>query len=289
MSLTEPLSKKTTLSFEIFPPKPTDDDSVIYSTLDGLKGLHPDFISVTCGAGGLRTGEQMRNLTLSTAATVKNAYGIESVAHLRGIDLTKESALTALDEFEKHGIRNILALRGDIAEGQTPGKDFPHASDLIKFICENGNFNVLAACYPEKHSECESAVQDIRNLVKKVEAGANGLITQLFLDNSDFYRFREMCAVAGIDVPIQAGIMPVTNKKSIERMVKMCGIKLPQKFMRIMDRYEYDPVALSDAGIAYAVDQIVDLLASGVDGIHLYIMNKPYVARKICEAIQNLI
>jgi len=277
--------RKAGLSFEIFPPKPTDDDSVIYSTLDGLRGLHPDFISVTCGALGKKNSEK----TIATAATIKHAYGIESVAHLRGIDLTKEAAKEVLDELKKHDIRNILALRGDIVPDTKIEGEFPHASDLIKFIRENGDFNVYGACYPEKHLECESAVQDIRNLVKKVDAGASGLITQLFLDNSDFYRFREMCALAGINVPIQAGIMPVTNKKSIERMVKMCGIKLPQKFMRIMDKYENDPVALSDAGIAYAVDQIVDLLASDVDGIHLYIMNKPYVARKICEAIKNLI
>lgn len=289
MKTSELFKDKTVLSFEIFPPKPTDGEDIIYSTLDGLKGLKPDYISVTCGAGGQKTSEQMRRTTISTAATVKHAYGIESVAHMRGVDLNKESALEVLKELERHGINNILALRGDIVEGQKPSEDFPHADDLIKFIRENGDFDILAACYPEKHLECPTMAEDIRNLVKKVDAGASSLVSQLFLDNEDFYRFRDMCAVAGICVPVQAGIMPVTNKKSVERMVKMCGVKLPTKFRRIMDRYENDPVALSDAGIAYAVDQIVDLLASGVDGIHLYIMNKPYVARKICEAIKNLI
>jgi len=288
MKIAELFKEKTVLSFEIFPPKPTDGEEVIYSALDGLKGLNPDYISVTCGAGGQKTSEQLRQLTISTAATVKHAYGIESVAHMRGIDLTKETALSTLNELKRHGINNILALRGDLVEGQKTSEDFPHANDLISFIRENGDFDVLAACYPEKHLECPTMAEDIRNLVKKAEAGASSLVSQLFLDNEDFYRFREMCAVAGINVPLQAGIMPVTNKKSIERMVKMCGIKLPEKFRRIVDRYENDPVALSDAGIAYAVDQIVDLVASGVDGIHLYIMNKPYVARKICDAIKNI-
>ncbi|HOD02145.1 MAG TPA: methylenetetrahydrofolate reductase, partial [Clostridiales bacterium] len=170
-----------------------------------------------------------------------------------------------------------------------PKYDFKYASDLISFIRENGDFNIIGACYPEGHFEASSLIEDIRNLKKKTDAGASHLITQLFFDNGYFYSFRERAVIAGIDVPIQAGIMPVVNKKQIERMVSLCKVDLPKKFLSMMTKYENNPSAMRDAGIAYAVDQIVDLLAQGVDGIHLYTMNNPYIARRIYEAVSSLI
>lgn len=285
MKINELFKNRTVLSFEVFPPKPTDNESTIYETLDGLKNLSPDFISVTYGAGGGANCSK----TLEIASAVKNRYGLESAAHLPCINLTRENALEILDSFHKNGIENILALRGDISPAIQPCGEFRHANELIEFIRENGDFNIIAACYPEGHSESHDLVADIHNTKRKVDAGANHLITQLFLDNDYFYAFRERAEIADIRVPIEAGIMPVTNKAQIERMVKLCGITLPKKFMRMIAKYENNPAALRDAGIAYAVDQIVDLISQGVDGIHLYTMNKPYVAEKICAAIAKLL
>ena len=222
-------------------------------------------------------------------ASAIKSYGIESVSHLPCIGLTKEDVSAKLKELKRAGIENILALRGDVpSEGCIQG-DFRYASDLIAFIKSQGDFNILAACYPEGHIEAESKLEDIRNLKRKVDAGANHLVTQLFFDNEFFYSFIERCQLADINVPIEAGIMPVINKKQIERMASLCGVTVPKKFVTMMERYENNPIAMRDAGIAYAIDQIVDLTAQGVDGIHLYTMNNPYIARKIHEAIHSLI
>lgn len=285
MKTTELFQTKTTFSFEVFPPKRTGSIDTIYRTLDELQGLRPDFISVTYGAGGSANC----SATLEIASAIKHKYKIESVAHLPGIGLTKADVLAQLRRFETAGIENILALRGDIPSGSYFEGDFPHASDLISFIKEYADFNVIAACYPEAHTESEDILSDIRHLKTKVDAGASQLITQLFFDNNYFYRFRERCSLAGIHVPIEAGIMPVVNKKQIERMVTLCGVHLPKKFTAMMERYENNPEAMRDAGIAYAIDQIVDLNAQGVDGIHLYTMNNTYIAQKIYEAVHRLL
>ncbi len=285
MKTAELFKYKTVLSFEVFPPKPTASDDTIYETLAELRKLSPDFISVTYGAGGGANCEK----TLAISSAVKNKYGIESVAHLPGINLTKSDVLGILDGFRENNIENILALRGDINPEIIAGGDFVHADELIEFIRKNGEFNILSACYPEGHPESKNIVEDIQNLKRKADAGANHLVTQLFLDNDYFYTFKERTALAGINLPIEAGIMPVTNKSQIERMVKMCGINLPKKFMKMIEKYENNPIALRDAGIAYAIDQIVDLISQGVDGIHLYTMNKPYIAHKIYEAVFRLI
>ena len=285
MRTAELFKNGTVMSFEVFPPKPTDDIKGIYETLDGLSGLCPDFISVTYGAGGGANCSK----TLTIASDIKNKYEIESAAHLPCIGLKRENVLEILQKFTENGIENILALRGDISAENSVAGDFSHADELIEFIRQNGDFNILAACYPEGHPESKNTVEDIRNLRRKVDVGADQLVTQLFLDNDYFYAFRERTELAGINVPIEAGIMPVTNKKQIERMVKMCGVQLPGKFMTMIERYENNPVALRDAGIAYAIDQIVDLISQGVDGIHLYTMNKPYIAQKIYEAVFRLL
>ena len=196
--------------------------------------------------------------------------------------------LEQLEEMKSANIENILALRGDRNPDFEPAGDFHYASDLVSFIKEHSDMNVIGACYPECHPECDSIVDDIKHLKDKVDAGCSQLITQLFFDNSTFYDFREKTAIAGINVPIEAGIMPVTNKKQILRMTTLCHATLPKKFLKIMDKYENDPIAMRDAGIAYAVSQIVDLIANDVDGIHLYTMNNPYIAEKICEAVKSL-
>jgi methylenetetrahydrofolate reductase (NADPH) len=284
MHIKELFGKKTVFSFEVFPPKKTSPVEVIYDTLDELNGLKPDFISVTFGAGGSGNSKY----ALEIASKIKES-GVIPMLHLPCINFTRAEIDAALEEAQERGIENILALRGDINPDIPPVKEFSYASDLINYIKSKGSFDIAGACYPECHPDAENLIEDITNLRKKVDAGADHLITQLFFDNESFYEFREKTAIAGINVPIEAGIMPVVNKNQIERMVTTCGASLPKKFVRIMTKYEHSPEALQDAGIAYAVDQIVDLVASGVDGIHLYTMNKPYVARKISEAVSGII
>ncbi|MBO7473747.1 MAG: methylenetetrahydrofolate reductase [NAD(P)H] [Ruminococcus sp.] len=284
MHIKELFGKKTVFSFEVFPPKKTSPVEVIYDTLDELNGLKPDFISVTFGAGGSGNSRY----ALEIASKIKES-GIIPMLHLPCINFTRAEIDAALDEAKARGIDNILALRGDINPDIPPVEEFRYASDLINYIKTKGSFDIAGACYPECHPDAENLIEDITNLRKKVDAGADHLITQLFFDNDSFYEFREKAAIAGINVPIEAGIMPVVNKRQIERMVTTCGASLPSKFVRIMTKYEHNPEALRDAGIAYAVNQIVDLAASGVDGIHLYTMNNPYVARKISEAVKGII
>ncbi len=278
-------SDRAVLSFEVFPPKKNSPIESVYSKLEEICALKPDFISVTYGAGG--TGGHSR--TCEIASKIKNHFNVESVAHLTCVNSSKDDIDITLEDFKSNNVENILALRGDIVEGIEPKKDFVYASDLCEYIKSYGGFDIGGACYPEVHLEAKDEVEDILNLRKKVDAGAQHLISQLFFDNSVFYRFVERAKIAGVNVPIEAGIMPVTNKSQIERMVSMCGASLPPKFVKVMQKYESKPEALRDAGIAYAVEQIVDLLANGVDGIHLYTMNNPFVARKISEAVVSLL
>lgn len=287
MKLSDILKNRTALSFEVFPPKRTGSIQTIYNTLGALRDLNPDFISVTYGAGGSENG----HATCQIASAIKNEYKTESLAHLPCVGLTKQKVLFQLEQFRQNGIENILVLRGDITDPLQPGGDFRYASDMILFIKEHGgfgDFNIAAACYPEGHTESKNLIEDTRNLKKKVDSGADQLISQLFFHNDYFYRFQERCTLAGIDVPIEAGIMPVVNKKQIERMVSLCHVDLPKKFITMMNRYENNPAAMRDAGIAYAINQIVDLVAHGVDGVHLYTMNNPYIATKIYDAVYRL-
>ena len=194
-----------------------------------------------------------------------------------------------LDRLEEAGIRNVLALRGDKVEGGVLEPPFLHADDLIAHIAKRGGFEILAACYPEGHPDSDSVEEDVRYLKAKVDAGANALISQLFFDNQDFYRMQELCLKNGVQVPIDAGIMPVVNAAQIQRMVSLCGAKLPPKFVKMMARDEGNAQAMYDAGINYAINQITDLLASGVDGIHIYAMNNPDAAGRIFSAVQSLL
>ncbi len=284
MKIRELFDKKTIFSLEVFPPKKTSSVDVIYKTLEELGDIHPDFISVTFGAGGSGNSRY----ALDIASKIRE-NGIIPMLHLPCINFTKEEIDSALDEAKSRGIENILALRGDINPDITPVKQFSHASDLIPYIKTRGDFDVAGACYPEGHPDSETLDEDIENLRKKVDSGADHLITQLFFDNEYFYNFRDKAVKAGINVPIEAGIMPVVNKNQIERMVTTCGASLPHKFVKIMQKYGQNPEAMRDAGIAYAINQIVDLAASDVDGIHLYSMNNAYVARKISESVSGVL
>lgn len=285
MSIAELFRQKPVVfSFEIFPPKRDSSIDTIWSTLAEMEGLGPDFISVTYGAGG----GGGRSYTARIAGAIRKKYGITPLAHLTCIGSTRAEVEESLRELREEGVENILALRGDKLPGVEPKTDFLHASDLISFIREQGGFSLSGACYPEVHTEAPDPITDIRNLRKKVDAGAEHLVSQLFFDNEAFYAFVERARIAGITVPIEAGIMPVVNAKQILRMVSLCGASLPQKFTRMISRYEQNPAALRDAGIAYAIDQIVDLIAQGVQGIHLYTMNDPDVARRISQAVENL-
>ena len=261
-------NKDLVFSFEIFPPKTTSSVKTIYNTLEELKDLKPDFISVTYGAGG----SLVNNRTIELSSLVKEKYGVEAVAHLTCINSTKKEIDYILDNLKSKGIENVLALRGDIPEGQTL----------------RGDFNIAAACYPEGYVRGRDLKEDLMHLKLKEESGASHFISQLFFDNNYFYNFLEEKDKLNIKSSIEAGIMPVTNKAQIERITSLCSATLPEKFVKIVNKYEHDKEALRDAGIAYAVEQIVDLVSSGVQGIHLYTMNNPYVARKITESIDSI-
>lgn len=279
--------KKTVISLEIFPPKLDSPVETVFKTLDALSDLRPDFISVTYGAGG-----KAKDRTVEIASKIKNEYGIESLAHLTCISATKKLIQESFAEIKANNIENILAMRGDIPED--PDFDFPnplqyeHAADLIVEAKSEGCFSIGGACYPEGHVDCENKIKDIKYLKAKVDKGVDFLITQLFFDNELFYRFMDEIDIAGINVPVSAGIMPVLNKNQILRITKLSGCCIPPKFQRILDRYENNPAALKEAGEAYAIEQIIDLMAWGVRGIHLYTMNKPDTARRIIGNIENI-
>ena len=276
--------KKAVYSFEIFPPKPTADYTTVQDTIRQLSELHPDYISVTCSAGGSGNSR-----TPEIAQLVKEC-GIEPLAHLTCIHADKPSVLAALESLEQAHVSNILALRGDRIEGAQESKDFAHASDLITFIRESGrDFDIAAACYPEGHPESDSLAADVRNLKKKVDAGARHLNSQLFFENEDFYRFEDMLAAADIDVPVQAGIMPLVKKSHVDRIISLSGAKIPARISRMIARFYDKPDSLMEAGIAYAIEQAIDLLSAGVRGVHMYVMNNPYVARRITESLSPIL
>lgn len=278
-------NNKRSLSFEIYPPKKDTELENIDDTLEILAELKPDFISVTFGAGG----SSNNNRTIELAKKIKFEYGVEPVVHLTCLHYDKQE----IDEFarvlEAEGIENVLALRGDRNDRVPEKNDFKHSSDLISYLKPNHDFCFLGACYPEKHPESDTRVSDIKDLKTKVDAGAEVLVSQLFFDNNSFFNFKESCSMADIDVPLIPGVMPVINAAQIKRIVSLCGASFPERFQRIIDRYENNKDALFDAGMSYALSQIIDLLVSDIQGIHLYTMNNPAVARRICEGIKNII
>lgn len=286
MKIKELFKNKPVISLEIFPPKPEASIDTVLDTIAALSDLKPGFISVTYGAGG-----SSRAHTVKIADIIKNKYNIEALAHLTCIGSKKEDIECTLKQLRESNIENILALRGDIPEVEsftTSGNfHYRYAKDLITHV-KSSDFCIGAACYPEGHIECSDSAAGLEHLKQKVECGADFLITQLFFDNNLFYSFLEKLDILGVSLPVSAGIMPVINKKQIERITGLCGASLPVKFKRILDKYGDNPEALKEAGIAYATEQIIDLLSSDADGIHLYTMNRPEVARKIVSHISNI-
>ena len=285
MKISELSREKKSLSFEIFPPKKDSDLRNIDATLEVLSGLKPDYISVTFGAGGSANC----NRTIELAKKIKYEYHTEPVVHLTCLHYDKAEIDQFAKILESEGIQNILALRGDRNPNIAEKEDFKHASDLIAYLKPKTDFCFLGACYPECHPESKNKIDEMKYLREKVDAGADVLLSQLFFDNRNFFDFHEACKIAGIDVPVIPGIMPVINAAQIQRMVTMCGASFPERFQKIINKYEDKKEALFDAGMSYALSQIIDLLVSNIDGIHLYTMNNPKVARKICEGIQNII
>ena len=281
MRLAELFRRKNAVwSFEVFPPKAQSGMDGINATLAELADLAPDYVSVTYSAGG------SRNAHTAEVARKVRALGMEPLAHITCVNSTRQEVLYALENLKASGVENVLALRGDRVEGAL-STDFRYASDLISFINSNGfDFDVSAACYPEGHPESESMLADVRHLKEKVDLGVTHLNSQLFFDNDDFFRFMDMVRLAGIDVPVQAGVMPLVKASQFGGIVKMTAAKIPSKMSRMYARFSDDPESLCEAGIAYATDQIIDLLSGGVDGVHLYIMNNAYVARRITENVR---
>ena len=272
--------KNAVWSFEVFPLKAQSGMDGINATLAELADLSPDYVSVTYSAGG------SRNAHTAEVARKVRALGMEPLAHITCVNSTRQEVLSALENLKASGVENVLALRGDRVEGAT-STDFRYASDLISFINSNGfDFDVSAACYPEGHPESESMLADVRHLKEKVDLGVTHLNSQLFFDNDDFFRFMDMVRLAGIDVPVQAGVMPLVKASQFGGIVKMTAAKIPSKMSRMYARFADDPESLCEAGIAYATDQIIDLLSGGVNGVHLYIMNNAYVARRITENVR---
>ncbi|HEL1612080.1 TPA: methylenetetrahydrofolate reductase [NAD(P)H] [Streptococcus suis] len=280
------IGQTPSLSFEIFPPKPEVGNEKIIQTLDQMQGLAPHFISVTCSNNNLNIEET----TVRLVNHVRNELGIPTIAHLPAAYLTKEKVKSVLQSLDEVGVHQILALRGDIIDGLPPKEDFQYATDLVSFIKEEApHFDIIGACYPEVHPESQNSVTDIKNLKKKVDAGCSSLVTQLFFDNEAFYDFQEKCSLADIEVPIIAGIMPIINRNQALRLLKTCeNIRLPRKFKAILEKYEHNPESLRAAGLAYAVDQIVDLVTNDVAGIHLYTMNNAETARYVHKATHSL-
>ena len=272
---------KTVFSCEVFPPKKDSPVDTIYQTLDGLKDIKPDFISVTFGAGGSQVNQSTREI----AAIIQKQYHIPAMAHLTCITATRGEVTELLYDLKADGVENVLALRGDRNPDYPPKPEFLHADELVAFIRRRGDFGVSAACYPEGHPESPDAVSDLRYLKQKVDAGAQHLVSQLFFDNEYFYRFRELADKAGITVPITAGIMPIMGKSQISRMVFMCGASLPSPVIKNLAKYENDPDSLQAAGVDYAARQLCDLKEHGADGLHLYTMNRPAIAATIMERL----
>ncbi len=276
--------KAPVLSFEIFPPKPDADVSVVYKAIDGLVDLNPDFISVTYGALGTTTGN-----TVEMASYIKRVHKKEALAHLTCLGNERERIENTLDDLETSDVRNVLALRGDRPSGDSELLgDYLYAKSLVEQVRRRGDFSIGAACYPEGHLESPSPELDILYMKEKVDSGVDFLITQLFLDNDLFYDYYNKLRRNRIDVPIVAGILPVLNEKQIKRITELSGCQLPKKFMRILERYHSDELALRQAGTAYAIEQMIDLLSWGIDGIHLYTMNRMDTTREIVGAIHHI-
>lgn len=275
--------KKVTISCEIFPPKKDTAFSGIFETVDAIQSLGVDFISVTYGAGGSTSKK-----TVEVASYIQERHHLPALAHLTCCDSTKEDIRQRLAEMKERGIENILALRGDKPKEYVPGP-YTYAIDLIRDIKSQGDFCIGGACYPDGHVECEHKEDDIAFLKEKVEAGCDFLTTQMFFDNNVYYNFLYRVLAVGIQVPVIPGIMPVINARQVKRSAELSGTSLPPRFKAIADKFSDDPLAMEQAGIVYATEQIIDLVANGVKYIHLYTMNRPQTAAKIMENLSHIL
>lgn len=287
MKLNEILLKDdVTLSFEVFPPKVTANYESVQKAAYGVARQKPSYMSVTYGAGG-----STRDNTLKLAKGIQEEYGVTTIAHLTCVGATKEGIRQALADMKAAGIENVLALRGDRPkdfEGE-PFVDYHYASELVRDIREFGDMCIGGACYPEGHVESQNTHEDIRNLKKKVDAGCEFLTTQMFFDNNIFYNFLCRVREAGINVPVIPGIMPITRASQIQSAMNLSGCNIPTRFRSIVDCFGNNPEAMQQAGIIYATDQIIDLLANGIKHIHVYSMNKPEVVKGIQENLSRII
>lgn len=276
--------EKPVLSFEVFPPKKESAYESVEKAAAEIAGLHPSFMSVTYGAGGGTS-----KYTVDIAAGLARDYGVTSMAHLSCVSSTKADVSEMVKKLEEKGIENVLALRGDIPPDGHVEKDYRYASELVRDLKAMGNFCIGGACYPEGHPESANKKEDILHLKEKVDAGCDFLTTQMFFDNNLFYNFLYRIREAGITVPIIAGIMPVTNASQMKRILSMSGTALPTRFKMILDKFGDNPAAMRQAGIAYATEQIIDLVANNIHAIHIYSMNKPDVAAQIKNSVSEIL
>lgn len=274
------------ISFEVFPPKTDAGFESVLRATDEIAALAPSFISVTYGAGGGTSKN-----TVKIASHIKDDLKVPSLAHLTCVSSTKEEVANVLGQLKEKKIENILALRGDIPKDLSfpLPNHYRYACELIEDIKKQGDFCIGAACYPEGHVECEHKNDDIQHLKEKVDCGVDFLTTQMFFDNTLFYNFLYRIREKGIDVPVLAGIMPMTNGKQIEKSCALSGAALPERFRAIADYFGDTPAAMQQAGIAYATDQIIDLIANGIRNIHVYSMNKPDVAKAIMSNLSEIV
>ena len=275
---------RVTFSIEVFPPKKVSGFETVKQTVEKIAELSPDFISVTYGAGGTTAG-----ITMELADTIQNSSHVPVLPHLTCVTASKSDVEHILEEYEARGIQNIMALRGDIPEGGRTAHDFEHADDLIRFIKERTDLCIGGACYPEVHPESPNSREDLKYLKQKVDAGCDFLTTQMFFDNAVFYNFLRRVREAGITVPVIPGIMPITEARQLGRSVQLSGTQVPERFKAIVDHFGDDPDAMKQAGIIYASEQIIDLIANGITHIHLYSMNKPEVAAGIMNNISAVL
>ena len=275
--------QKPSLSFEVFPPKTIDNFDSVLGAATEIAKLHPSYMSVTYGAGGGTS-----KYTAAICHTL-GSQGITPLAHLTCVSSDRAKIHEELRQLRENGIENILALRGDLPKDFAGNLDYAYASQLVAEIKAFGCFCIGGACYPEGHPESRTLFSDIDNLKKKVDAGCDFLTSQMFFDNDAFYSFMSKVREAGIYVPVVAGIMPVTNGRQIKRMMALSGCTLPARFRRIIDRFGDDPAAMTQAGVAYATEQIIDLYANGVKAVHVYSMNKPAVAAAIRANLENIV
>lgn len=287
MKVTEILKQdKPTISFEVFPPKKDTDFADVEAAATSIAELNPGYMSVTYGAGGSTKG-----LTIKLAEGIQNKYNVPTIAHLTCVCADNAGISQALEDMKTAGIKNILALRGDIPKDYAGEifTEFAHASELVKLIKASGDFCVGGACYPEVHPDSTDKKADIDGLIKKVEAGCEYLTTQMFFDNNIFYNFMYRIREAGIMVPVVPGIMPITKRAQVKNAVKLSGCNVPERFKNIVDRFGDTEAAMRQAGVLYATDQIIDLIANGVNHIHIYSMNKPEIARAIYNNLSHII